>query len=178
MAKPSQFSAFSFSGIGLSLTHQPSAHGFLPSSRSIQLLNPHSHAITPVFSFWARRHEQSLSHKQAHIQARRVLERLLLWARPNRWFNSDPTCTIWFHISSFGFLVFVHPRAAGWARLTFFVRPRSPFSFYLPGVRGSRPNSSFRHAPTPLLISSRSFAVQEWRCCLLSTYRPMDSCHH
>jgi len=94
MAKPRQFSAFSFSGIGLSLTHQPSAHGFLPSSRSIQLLNPHSHAITPVFSFWARRHERSLSHKQAQIQARRVLGRLLLWARPNRWFNSDPTCTI------------------------------------------------------------------------------------
>jgi hypothetical protein len=28
-------------------------------------------------------------------------------------------------LRAFGFLVFAHPRAAGWARLTFFVRPRN-----------------------------------------------------
>jgi len=45
------FSFFGISGIGLSLTHQPSAHGFLPSSGSLQLLGLHFHAITPVVSF-------------------------------------------------------------------------------------------------------------------------------
>jgi len=86
------FSFFGSSGIGLSLTHQQSAHGFLPSSRSLQLLGLHSHAITPVFSFGARRHEPSLSLKQAQIQARRVFGWPMLGARPNLALNSDPAC--------------------------------------------------------------------------------------
>jgi hypothetical protein len=69
-AKPHQFSVFGFSRIGLSLSHQPSAHGFLPSSRSLQHLFLHSHAITPVFSFGlvgmnSRSHSRRLKSKRA-----------------------------------------------------------------------------------------------------------------
>ena len=92
-------SIVSLSRMALLLTHHHSAHGFLPSSKPIQHSPLHVHAITPVVSLWGRRHESSLPLKQAQTPAHRVLGRLLLRARPNRWFNSDPTCAICFPIS-------------------------------------------------------------------------------
>jgi hypothetical protein len=86
--------------MGLSLTHQPSAHGFLPSSKSLQRLGPQFHAITPVFSLWVRRHELPLSLKQAQIQARRALGAPMLWARPNLALKSDPACIVFRSLST------------------------------------------------------------------------------
>src|ERR1035438_5933809 len=54
--------------MALLLAHQQSAHGFLPSSRSLQRFGPHFYAITPVVSLWGRQHESSLQFKQAQIQ--------------------------------------------------------------------------------------------------------------
>src|SRR5512133_1120252 len=115
MAKPRHSSVFSVQGIGLSLTHQPRAHGFLPSSESIQLLNLHSHAITPAISLWGRRHERSLPLKQAQISARRVLRSLLLRARSNSPLNSDPACIAFRSLSTSRYLGFAQRLGAGGA---------------------------------------------------------------
>src|SRR5512133_1303471 len=136
MAKPCQFSVFSSQGIGLSLTHQPSSHGFLPSSRSLQLLSLHSHAITPAISIWGRRHEFPLPLKQAQIQARRVLRLLLLWAQSNSPLNSDPACIAFRSLSTSRFLGSAQRLGAGGLRLAPIVSPRSPVSRCLLGERG------------------------------------------
>ena len=93
--------------MALLLAHQPAAHGFLPSSRSIQRLFLHFHAITPTFSFWGQQHGFLLSLKQAQTPARRVLGRPMLWARPNlalnpaRFARSDPGASAWPGLASF-----------------------------------------------------------------------------
>src|ERR1035438_6235653 len=99
--------------MGLLLTHQPSAHGFLSPSRSLQRLSLHFHAITPVFSFWGRRHEFPLPLKQARIQARRALGAPMLWARPNLALKSDPACIAFRSLSSFRYPGSAHPLGAG-----------------------------------------------------------------
>ena len=109
------FSFFGSSGIGLSLTHQPSAHGFLPSSRSLQHLCLQSHAITPVLSLWGRWHELPLSLKQAQTQARRALGAPMRRARPNLALNSDPACIACRSLSTPRFLGSVHRLGAGGA---------------------------------------------------------------
>ena len=101
--------------MGLLLTHQPAAHGFLPSSRSLQRLGLHFHAITPVFPFWGRRHEFPLPLKQAQIRARRVLGAPMLSARPNIALNSDPACIAFRSLSTSRYLGFVHRLGAGGA---------------------------------------------------------------
>ena len=99
--------------MALLLAHQQLAHGFLPSSRSLQHFVLHVYAITPVVSLWGRRHELSLSLKQAQIQARRALGAPLLWARPNLALKSDPACIAFRSLSTFRYLGSAHRLGAG-----------------------------------------------------------------
>src|ERR1035438_891112 len=99
--------------MALLLPHQQSAHGFLPSSRSLQLPVLHLHAITPASFLWGRQHGFPLPLKQAQIQARRVLGASMLWARPNLALKSDPACIAFRSLSSFRYLGSAHRLGAG-----------------------------------------------------------------
>ena len=101
--------------MALLLALQQSAHGFLPSSWSIELLGLHFHAITPVVSLWGRRHDFSLPLKQAQIPARRVLGSPMLWARPNLALKSDPACIAFRSLSAFRYPGFAQRLGAGGA---------------------------------------------------------------
>src|SRR5450631_3786771 len=101
--------------MGLLLTHQQSAHGFLSSSRSLQRLCLHFHAITPVFPFWGRRHGFPLPLNQARIQARRALGSPMLWARSNSALNSDPACIVFRSLSTSCYLGSAQRLGAGGA---------------------------------------------------------------
>jgi hypothetical protein len=99
--------------MALLLTHQLAAHGFLPSSKSLQYLGLHLHAITPVFPFLGRRYEFPLPLKQARIQARRVLGWLLLRDRPNLALKSDPACIAFRSLSAIRYPGSAHRLGAG-----------------------------------------------------------------
>jgi len=101
--------------MGLLLTHQPAAHGFLPSSKSLQRLGLHFHAITPVFPFWGRRHGFPLPLKQVRIRARRAFGAPMLWARPNLALKSDPACIAFRSLSTSRYLGSAHRLGAGGA---------------------------------------------------------------